>query len=199
MPVGRGTASPSASLTGTLASPVSRSTPPSGACFPGGPGVREPPPALGGGPRANSQRKVSRSRCGHSGSCTPFRGRAGAGMRGVRCSVGSSSGQSPGNDHAPGALGSRGRAKTGVWSPLGEWHHAAPAGRYSAKAVVAARGTQHTGDVLERRSGPGYSADVAEPTDRFRRAPDAAKSPERFRQGPERGPWTEVPGGEWGA
>src|SRR4030081_43648 len=43
-------------------------------------------------------------------------------------------------------------------SPLGEWHNAAPAGRYSAKAIVAARGRQHTSDMWERRGGPGYSA-----------------------------------------
>ncbi len=34
--------------------------------------------------------------------------------------------------------------RAGARSPLGEWHIAAPAGRYSAKAVVAARGTQRT-------------------------------------------------------
>jgi uncharacterized protein (DUF952 family) len=30
-----------------------------------------------------------------------------------------------------------------VRSPLGEWRNAAPAGRYSAKAIDEARGTQH--------------------------------------------------------
>src|ERR1022692_5070651 len=49
----------------------------------------------------------------------------------------------------------RGRVHAGVRSPLGEWRNAAPAERYSAKAVDAARGTQHTDGEL---NAPGLSA-----------------------------------------
>ena len=51
----------------------------------------------------------------------------------------------------------RGRAGVGARSPLGEWHDAAPAERYSAKAVVAARGTQHTDRDSEREAAGCYS------------------------------------------
>jgi len=51
----------------------------------------------------------------------------------------------------------RGRADAGARSPLGEWRDAAPAERYSAKAVVAARGTQHTDRDSERATAGCYS------------------------------------------
>src|SRR5262249_9779628 len=83
----------------------------------------------------------------------------GRGSRRLRpCSAGSWSRRWPGrHDDAPGALRLRGRARADAWSPLGERHNAAPAGRYSAKAIVAARGTQRTNGLYERTPLPGYS------------------------------------------
>jgi len=42
-------------------------------------------------------------------------------------------------------------------SPLGEWRDAAPAERYSARAVIAARGTLAHRQKLERERGANYS------------------------------------------
>src|SRR6476661_7600122 len=51
----------------------------------------------------------------------------------------------------------RGRFEAGARSPLGEWRTAAPAGRYSAAAVVEARGTQRTDGYQNVAPGPAYS------------------------------------------
>src|SRR5215469_12248672 len=47
--------------------------------------------------------------------------------------------------------------RAGAWSPLGEWRIAAPAGRYSATAVVAARGTHAHRRELKPVPGRRYS------------------------------------------
>jgi len=63
----------------------------------------------------------------------------------------------PGNGNAPVSrtYADEGVSDAGVRSPLGEWRNAAPAERYSAKAVDAARGTQHADGQL---NAPGRSA-----------------------------------------
>src|SRR5262249_19649518 len=61
------------------------------------------------------------------------------------------------HDNAPGSICSRGRAEAGVRSPLGERRNAAPAERWSAKAMGQARGTHHTDEGLKRVNSLGYS------------------------------------------
>jgi hypothetical protein len=57
----------------------------------------------------------------------------------------------------PGASAHEGVPGADARSPLGEWRNAAPAGRYSAKAVIAARGTLAHRQDVEREWGANYS------------------------------------------
>jgi hypothetical protein len=75
----------------------------------------------------------------------------------------------------PGASAHEGVPGVGARSPLGEWHDAAPAVRYSAKAFIEARGTQAHQRELEREWGAGYSRrDNEHPDDVVRISSDGA-------------------------
>jgi hypothetical protein len=57
----------------------------------------------------------------------------------------------------PGASAHEGVPCVDARSPLGEWRYAAPAERYSAKAVDAARGTLAHRQYVEQERGANYS------------------------------------------